>query len=179
MDFSGTTILCLGDIMLDRFAYCGIERISPEAPVPVLLVERRRSSLGGAGNVARNIASLGGEAVLMGVLGGDAAGHEVRQLIRETQRLVDAHVDSGGRPTTCKTRYVAGHQQIMRADEESTQVLEPAERQALIAAVDRVLPSVNAVILSDYGKGVFDRKTLVAVISRARVRRIPVFVDPK
>jgi D-beta-D-heptose 7-phosphate kinase/D-beta-D-heptose 1-phosphate adenosyltransferase len=179
MDFSRARILCLGDIMLDRFAYCGIERISPEAPVPVLLVERWRSSLGGAGNVARNIASLGGEAVLMGVLGGDAAGHEVKQLIRETPRLIDAHVASGGRPTTCKTRYVAGHQQIMRVDEEATQPLETAERQALIAAIDRVLPSVNAVILSDYGKGVFDRKTLVAVLSRARARRVPVFVDPK
>ena len=179
MDFSRARILCLGDIMLDRFAYCGIERISPEAPVPVLLVERRRSSLGGAGNVARNIASLGGEAVLMGVLGRDAAGDEVRQLIAETPRLVDAHVDGSGRPTTCKTRYVAGHQQIMRVDEESTHELETAERQALIAAIDRVLPGVNAVILSDYGKGVFDRKMLTAVIRRTRARRIPVFVDPK
>ncbi|HML10820.1 MAG TPA: D-glycero-beta-D-manno-heptose-7-phosphate kinase [Stellaceae bacterium] len=179
MDFSRARILCLGDIMLDRFAYCAIERISPEAPVPVLLVEGRRSSLGGAGNVARNIASLGGEAVLMGVLGGDAAGHEARELIRATPRLVDAHVESGGRPTTCKTRYVAGHQQIMRVDEESTQALDAAERQALIAALDRVLPSVNAVILSDYGKGVFDRKMLSAAINRARARRIPVFADPK
>ncbi len=80
MDFSHARILCLGDVILDRFAHCAIERISPEAPVPVLLVQRWRSSLGGAGNVARNIATLGGEAVLMGLLGRDAAGDEIRSL---------------------------------------------------------------------------------------------------
>src|SRR5579863_2671085 len=84
MDFSRATILCLGDVMLDRFAYCAIERISPEAPVPVLLVQERRGSLGGAGNVARNIATLGGNAVLMGWVGRDAAAEELRALISET-----------------------------------------------------------------------------------------------
>ncbi len=102
MDFSGTTILCLGDIMLDRFAYCGIERISPEAPVPVLLLDRVESMLGGAGNVARNITALGGNAVLMGLLGDDAAGAEVRAALATTPRLVDAHVPSPSRQTTCK-----------------------------------------------------------------------------
>ena len=81
MDFSNATILCLGDVMLDRFAYCETERISPEAPVPVLLLQRTQSMLGGAGNVARNIAALGGKAVLMGLLGHDPAGAEVRALI--------------------------------------------------------------------------------------------------
>src|ERR1700692_2124994 len=118
MDFSGTTILCLGDIMLDRFAYCGIDRISPEAPVPVLLLQRVETMLGGAGNVARNIAALGGTAVLMGLLGDDPAAKKARAAIRATPRIVDAHVESAGRPTICKTRYIAGHQQMMRVDEE-------------------------------------------------------------
>src|SRR5216684_8509228 len=102
MDFSNATILCLGDVMLDRFAYCETERISPEAPVPVLHLQRVESMLGGAGNVARNIAALGGKAVLIGLLGNDAAGDEVRAAIRATPRLVDAHVANGSRPTICK-----------------------------------------------------------------------------
>ena len=97
MDFSGTTILCLGDIMLDRFAYCGIERISPEAPVPVLLLQRVEAMLGGAGNVARNIAALGGKAVLVGLLGEDAAGEtlaEAFQIIPHARHLHDVGADA-------------------------------------------------------------------------------------
>ena len=179
MDFSGTTILCLGDIMLDRFAYCGIERISPEAPVPVLLLGRVESMLGGAGNVARNIAALGGNAILMGLLGDDAAGAEVRAALAATPRLVDAHVSSPSRQTTCKTRYLAAHQQIVRVDEEHIHELELAEEQQLIAAIGKALPGVDAVILSDYGKGVLDTAIVEFVIRQARGRGIPVFVDPK
>src|SRR5437660_8916750 len=103
MDFSKAKILCLGDLMLDRFAYCETERISPEAPVPVLLLQRTQSMLGGAGNVARNIAALGGKAILMGLLGKDAAGEEVRNLVRRTPGLTDRSVATGCRPTVCKT----------------------------------------------------------------------------
>ncbi len=179
MDFSGTTILCLGDIMLDRFAYCGIERISPEAPVPVLLLQRVESMLGGAGNVARNIAGLGGKAVLLGLLGGDAAGDEVRAAIRTTSGLIDAHVASARRPTICKTRYIAGHQQIMRVDEEHVHELEADEEARLLTAIDRALPDVGAVILSDYGKSVLGLGVVEFAIRRARDRGIAVFVDPK
>jgi D-beta-D-heptose 7-phosphate kinase / D-beta-D-heptose 1-phosphate adenosyltransferase len=179
MDLSGSRILCVGDIMLDRFAYCEIERISPEAPVPVLLVRQRRVSLGGAGNVARNIATLGGEAVLLGLVGRDHAGEELQALIGDGLHIVDTLVKSDARPTTCKTRYVAGHQQIMRVDEESAHRIEGTEEKALIAAIDQTIGSVDAVVLSDYGKGVLNRKILRATISRARVRQIPVFVDPK
>src|SRR6187401_1929839 len=99
MDFSNATILCLGDVMLDRYAYCHTERLSPEAPVPVLLLQRWQSMLGGAGNVARNIAALGGNAVLMGLVGQDAAGEEMRALVAGTPGLVDRHVASPRRPT--------------------------------------------------------------------------------
>src|ERR1044071_4281600 len=107
MDFLNATILCLGDIMLDRFAYCDTERISPEAPVPVLLLKRRQSMLGGAGNVARNVAALGGTPVLLGLVGHDPAGEEVRSLIAATPGLIDRRVPSAHRPTICKTRYLA------------------------------------------------------------------------
>jgi D-beta-D-heptose 7-phosphate kinase / D-beta-D-heptose 1-phosphate adenosyltransferase len=178
-DFSGTTVLCLGDIMLDRFAYCGIERISPEAPVPVLLLRRVESMLGGAGNVARNIAALGGKAVLMGLLGSDAAGDEARAAIGATPRIVDAHVASAARPTICKTRYIAAHQQIVRVDEEQVHALDADEAARLVAAIGAALPDVDAVILSDYGKCVLGPKIIEFAIRRARARGIPVFVDPK
>jgi len=179
MDFSGTRILCLGDIMLDRFAYCGLERISPEAPVPVLLLQRVERMLGGAGNVARNIAALGGTAVLIGLLGDDAAGDEVRAAIRSTPRLVDAHVASPARSTICKTRYIAAHQQIMRVDEEQVRPLDADEEARLLAAIGEVMPGVDAVILSDYDKCVLGPKVTRFAIARAQARGIPVFVDPK
>jgi D-beta-D-heptose 7-phosphate kinase / D-beta-D-heptose 1-phosphate adenosyltransferase len=179
MDFSNATILCLGDIMLDRFAYCDAERISPEAPVPVLLLKRTQSMLGGVGNVARNITALGGQAILMGLLGLDQGGDEVRALIAETQGIVDAHVASRSRPTICKTRFIAGQQQMVRVDEESPHDLDGDEEAALAAALDRHLLKSNAVILSDYAKGTLGPKIIETVIARARARGIPVYVDPK
>src|SRR5207248_4698797 len=119
MDFSNATILCLGDLMPDRFAYCDTERISPEAPVPVLLLKRTGTMLGGVGNVARSVAALGGKAVLMGLAGCDPAGFEMRGLIGSAPGLIDSHVTSAGRPTICKTRFIAGHQHLVRVDEES------------------------------------------------------------
>ena len=179
MDFSKAKILCLGDLMLDRFAYCDTERISPEAPVPVLLLRRTQSMLGGAGNVARNVAALGGQAILLGLLGADAAGAELRGLIAATPGLTDGHVATARRPTICKTRYLAGHQQIVRIDEESVHPLEDSEQAALIAAAERVIAEVDAVILSDYAKGVLGPEVVRAAITRARERGVPVFVDPK
>src|SRR5579864_4606825 len=179
MDFSNATILCLGDVMLDRFTYCATERISPEAPVPVLLLERTQSMLGGAGNVARNIASLGGTAVLIGLIGRDPAGAELAALIAATPRIVDRHVPSARRPTVCKTRFMAGHQQLLRVDEEQTHALAPEEEAALIAAAEHAIGEADAVILSDYGKSVLGPKVIAATIATARAAGVPVFVDPK
>jgi D-beta-D-heptose 7-phosphate kinase / D-beta-D-heptose 1-phosphate adenosyltransferase len=179
MDFAGTRIVCLGDIMLDRFAYCETERISPEAPVPVLLLKRTQGMLGGAGNVARNIAALGGTAILVGLLGCDPAGAEVAALVRGTAGLVDAHVASAGRPTICKTRYVAAHQQIVRIDEETVGEPDAAEEAALRAAFARSLAEADAVILSDYGKGVLGARLVGFAIERARAAGVAVYVDPK
>jgi D-beta-D-heptose 7-phosphate kinase/D-beta-D-heptose 1-phosphate adenosyltransferase len=179
MDFSQTRILCFGDVMLDNFVYCDIERISPEAPVPVLLVRNRRSSLGGTGNVARNIVVLGGEVVLVGLLGRDAAADEVRAQTGNWSGITDKLISSDSRPTTCKVRYIAAHQQIMRVDEEQSHVMSALEERVLIAAIDESIEGVNAVVVSDYGKGVVARKTLARIMRHSRARRIPVFVDPK
>src|SRR5262249_17287038 len=179
MDFSKAKILCLGDLMLDRFAYCDIERISPEAPVPVLLLQRTQNMLGGAGNVARNVAALGATAILMGLLGSDAAGTAICRLIADTPRLLDGHGTSAQRPTICKTRYLAGHQQIVRVDEESVHPLDAAEMRGLLAAAERAIPGVDAVILSDYGKAALAPQIIEAVIEQARSLGVPVYVDPK
>jgi len=178
MDFSRLTILCVGDVMLDRFQHGDIERISPEAPVPVIRLRESKEMLGGAGNVASNIASLGGRAVLLGLIGADGPGAQLRHLAGQA-RLVDALVETAARPTICKTRFIAGRQQVVRADEESRLPMTAAEEAALIAAFDARLNGVDAVIFSDYGKGVLSPRLLSQGIAASRARGIPVFVDPK
>src|SRR5262249_39166233 len=131
------------------------------------------------GNVARNIAALGGKAILAGLLGQDAAGAEVRALIAATPGLVDRNVETRNRRSVCKTRYLAGHQQALRVDEEDTHDLDVAEENALIAAAEDVIAEVDAVILSDYGKAALGGTVIAAVIERAKRRGIPVYVDPK
>jgi D-beta-D-heptose 7-phosphate kinase/D-beta-D-heptose 1-phosphate adenosyltransferase len=178
MDFSRLTILCVGDVMLDRFQHGDIERISPEAPVPVIRLRESKEMLGGAGNVASNIASLGGRAVLLGLIGADGPGAQLRHLAGQA-RLVDGLVETAARPTICKTRFIAGRQQVVRADEESRLPMTAAEEAALIAAFDARLNGVDAVIFSDYGKGVLSPRLLSQGIAASRARGIPVFVDPK
>jgi D-beta-D-heptose 7-phosphate kinase/D-beta-D-heptose 1-phosphate adenosyltransferase len=179
MDFAGVTVLCIGDVMLDRFIYGDVDRISPEAPVPVLRLRETRTMLGGAGNVAANIASLGGSAILIGLVGEDDGARALRRHIAATAGIAAALVETGLRPTICKTRYLAHQQQVVRADEESALPLQPAEQVALLAELERALPQAAAVILSDYGKGVLDDAVITAAIGLARRLGVPVFVDPK
>jgi D-beta-D-heptose 7-phosphate kinase/D-beta-D-heptose 1-phosphate adenosyltransferase len=179
MDFSNIAVLCVGDVMLDRFVYGEMERISPEAPVPVLRLTKTREMLGGVGNVANNIASLGGQAVLVGLLGHDTPGTTVRGLAAGLPAITGVFVETALRPTICKTRLIAARQQVVRADEESLLPLQPTEEADLRAAIDRHIGAVRAVILSDYGKGLLSEDLIAFVMGRAAGRRIPVFVDPK
>ena len=149
MNFSNIHVLCVGDVMLDRFVQCDMERISPEAPVPILRLRGTREMLGGAGNVASNVAALGGTAVLAGLAGTDAAGDAVRRLLGGVRGLVSAVVDTPGRPTTCKTRFIAAHQQVVRADEESQAPLTAVEEAALLDAVRAWVGRVGAVVLAE------------------------------
>ena len=165
--------------MLDRFIHGEVERISPEAPVPVIRTTRTQEMLGGAGNVANNIAALGGKAILVGLVGHDPSGRCVRNLVERTHGICDALLQTWHRPTICKTRYVAGHQQIVRADDESQLPLHPEEEAAILSAILGQLPQVQAVILSDYGKGVLSTGVLKQSIECAKRAGIPVFVDPK
>ena len=137
MDFSHATILCLGDVMLDRFAYCDTERISPEAPVPVLLLRRTQSMLGGAGNVARNIAALGGTAVLMGLLGQDAAGDELRALIAAApgHRRSPCRQRATGRPSARPATW-PDTSSCCGSTRRTRTTSTPNEEAALIAAAE-------------------------------------------
>ncbi len=179
MDFSNLTVLCVGDVMLDRYQYGEMERISPEAPVPVLRLTRTREMPGGVGNVAHNILSLGGHAILVGLLGRDEAGAALRRLVGAMPGLVDAMAVSDLRPTVCKTRFIAARQQVVRADEESRLVLQPEEQAALIAAMELHVPAASVLLLSDYGKGVLGEAVIARGVALAAAHRIAVFVDPK
>ncbi|MDB5373797.1 MAG: rfaE bifunctional protein [Belnapia sp.] len=179
LDFTGCRILVLGDVMLDRFLYGDVDRISPEAPVPVVRLRRTIAMPGGAGNVARNISALGGQAVLVGLLGQDAAAAEFRALLAGDPRITDATVPAPRRPTICKTRLIAGTQQVARLDDETTRPADAAEAAALIAATAAALPGCQALILSDYAKGVLAPEVVAAAIAAARAQGIPVFADPK
>ena len=179
MEFSEVCVLCVGDLMLDRFAYSDMERISPEAPVPVLRLKQVREMLGGAGNVAANVAALGGRAVLVGLAGRDGAGDGLRRILGRLAGVTAACVDTDARPTICKTRYIAANQQVIRTDEESQVALTDGEAAALLAMVGAWIGRAGALVLSDYGKGVLGPFTLAPIMEAALAAGVPVFIDPK
>ena len=179
MDFSHLTILCAGDAMLDRFVHGDIDRISPEAPVPVLRLRETREMPGGAGNVACNIASLGGRAILVGLIGADEAGARLSRILEGKAGIEAALVVTARRPTICKTRFIAGRQQVVRADDESGAALFEEEATALMAAIDAQVTRCQALVLSDYGKSVLSQQVVAYAIDAAKAAGIPVFVDPK
>ena len=179
MDFSDLSVLCMGDVMLDRFVHGDIDRISPEAPVPVLRLRSTREMPGGAGNVAANVASLGGRAVLIGLVGQDEAGARLRQLLTRQDRVRDALVASARRPTICKTRFIAGRQQVVRTDDESDAPLLEEEEAGLLAAFAAGLPGCQAVVLSDYGKSALSPGLVARAVADAARAGVAVFVDPK
>jgi len=172
-------VLCVGDLMLDRFVYGQVERISPEAPIPVLRKQRESVALGGGGNVVRNLVSLGGAVDIIGVVGNDAAGYELAELIAALPDVVSYVLTDDKRPTTLKTRFVADGQQLLRADHEvSTPLCAEAEEQILLR-VRSAVDGCDVIILSDYAKGVLTNRVLGEVIRLGREKKKPVLVDPK
>lgn len=169
----------VGDLMLDQYVYGDVSRISPEAPVPVLQMQSERAAPGAAANVAANAAALGGRAFLVGVLGADGAGAELRRLLGAQPRLQFAPVAAPDRPTTLKTRFVCGQQQIVRVDRETSAPYTEAEEDALLAAARAALAAADVLVLSDYGKGVLSDRVLAELIQAARAAAKPVVVDPK
>lgn len=175
----GVRVLVVGDAMIDRFVYGDVERISPEAPVPVLRISRETAILGGAGNVARNLAALGAGVRFVAAAGDDAQGEELQHLLAAETGVAADLVIVAGRPTTLKTRYVAGGQQLLRADRENPAPVGDAAAARLEAAALAAIPTCAAVILSDYGKGVLSPALTARIVAAARAAGIPVVVDPK
>jgi D-beta-D-heptose 7-phosphate kinase/D-beta-D-heptose 1-phosphate adenosyltransferase len=165
--------------MLDRFVWGKVSRISPEAPVPVVLVEREDHRLGGAANVARNLASLGARPLLLGVVGNDEAGSTLRQTLKARGLPDEAIVSDPKRRTTVKTRVIAHGQQVVRADWESTDDIEGEVEARVLEALTPVIEQSKAVVLSDYAKGVLTPAVIERAIAFARERGVPVLVDPK
>ena len=171
-------IAIVGDAMLDIYLRGDVDRISPEAPVPVVRVRERKLALGGAANVAQNVAALGAEGELVAALGEDPAGSELRAMFTALGAPARGLVRTA-RPTTTKTRVVARGQQVVRVDEETDTDLAGAEVEAILAAVDRAVGEAGALILEDYNKGVLVEVVIARAIGAARTRPIPVIVDPK
>ncbi len=181
--FGSGRVLLVGDLILDRYLYGDAERISPEAPVPILRVVSNTEALGGSGNVAACLRALGVEVLCCGVLGTDRHGDRLLQLLEAAGVGCAGVLRCPGRPTTTKTRLVglAQHrhrQQLMRLDEETTTPLDEAERSGVLAYIEAVLPEVRAVCLEDYDKGVISQILVEGVIRAAASRGVPVLVDP-
>jgi D-beta-D-heptose 7-phosphate kinase/D-beta-D-heptose 1-phosphate adenosyltransferase len=172
-------IVVVGDIMIDRYLVGDTDRVSPEAPVPVVTVRERQAKLGGAANVAANVAAVGATCHLVGVVGDDVDGAAIRQELA-VGRLGDRHVVTlAGRPTTSKTRIVARSQQIVRIDEEVDTLLDGADLARVIKVAREALSDADALLLEDYNKGALAPTLIKAVMEVARKRGIPVVVDPK
>src|SRR6202166_1411319 len=176
------TILCVGDLMLDDFVYGDVTRISPEAPTPVLAVERSEIEIGGAGNVARNIAALGARCIFVGLIGNDEAGRTLTDAFAKLKGAIVPHlVMDAGRHTTRKVRFVSEKHStyLMRADWETAQPASAESEASVVAQAEAALPQAGAVVLSDYGKGVLTERVVRAIIDKARRLGKPVVVDPK
>lgn len=178
--FASARVLIVGDAMLDEYLTGEAERISPEAPVPVVRVERSSHLAGGAGNVARNITALGGQAVLVGLRGKDRAGEDLERSLRKGGVDICLSVSSE-RPTTVKTRVLARQQQVVRIDREDQRPFSDAENAALLALVAEKLPGCGALVVSDYGKGFVSAGSMTALrrLVASLPSPVPVLVDPK
>ncbi len=180
--FSKVRILVVGDVMMDQFIFGKVSRISPEAPVPVMVIEREVFDLGGAANVAHNVHSLGGNVLLCGLVGKDPEGEKLRARIASMGMDTEGLFSDAGRKTTLKIRIVAHHphhQQLVRMDREDLSEPSPATARMLAGFLAERMEDFDAVILSDYGKGLLTRSLIEAVIRRARRLQKLIMVDPK
>ncbi|HOZ27324.1 MAG TPA: D-glycero-beta-D-manno-heptose-7-phosphate kinase [Hyphomonadaceae bacterium] len=173
-------VLVVGDVMVDHYVSGRVSRVSDEAPVPIIHVADERWTAGGAANVAANVAALGGKAMLVGVTGGDAAASTLAGILSDLSRSIETHlVTEPGRPTTIKTRYMGGQHQIVRVDREHPGAIGKATEDRIMAAVDMLAGDCDAIMISDYAKGVLTDRVLAAVFAAGRKAGVPVIVDPK
>jgi rfaE bifunctional protein kinase chain/domain len=178
-NLAGKRIAVVGDLMLDRYFWGSVTRISPEAPVPVVEVESESTRLGGAANVANNIASLGGTPVLMGVVGQDDSGRALMSIVTDNGFPGEGILIDAARPTTVKTRVIAHHQHVVRVDREARQEIPQAIQVSILDVLKRSAGSIDAVIVEDYNKGVVTKDLIHELVEFSRRHEIIVAVDPK
>jgi rfaE bifunctional protein kinase chain/domain len=178
-NFKGKTIAIVGDLMIDRYYWGSVHRVSPEAPVPVVEVESESVRFGGAANVANNIQALGGTPFLVGLTGNDHPGELFAQMLWDQGFDAAGIIVDPARPTTIKTRVIAAGQHVVRFDNESKQECPENLRERLIAAVVGNIGSIDGIIIEDYNKGTVTRELIHAVVAAARKHNKPVTVDPK
>jgi rfaE bifunctional protein kinase chain/domain len=177
--FQAMNVLIVGDVMLDSYIWGAVERISPEAPVPVVSVKKKDFRLGGAANVALNVASLGARPVLCALIGDDEEGKKLLLRLQEENISQEGMVISSFRPTTVKTRIIASSQHVVRVDEEKDTVINPEEEEQLWNKIEKLLPSCRVVIFEDYDKGALNAAIIERTIALATKLNIPTVVDPK
>lgn len=176
---NGKRIAVIGDLMLDRYIWGSVSRISPEAPVPVIDMETEQARLGGAANVAKNIKSLGGEPLLVGVIGADNSGKQLYEIIRESNFPLEGVVVDGTRPTTVKTRVIAHSQHVVRIDREMKTDISFTIQNKILDALRHHIDSIDGIILEDYNKGVIVKTLIKQVITLANDHGKMITVDPK
>ena len=177
--FEGKRIAVVGDLMLDRYYWGSVARISPEAPVPVVEVESESARLGGAANVANNIASLGGIPLMIGVIGQDDAGQALRSIIKESGLPIDGVLVDASRPTTVKTRVIAHHQHVVRVDKEVKEDIGEGIQEKILHVLKHHIDGLDAVIIEDYNKGVVVKSLIRELVEFARRKGKSITVDPK
>lgn len=178
-DFNSLTVLVIGDVMLDSYIWGTVDRISPEAPVPIIRVKRRDFRLGGAANVALNVQALGAKPILCALIGEDDAGKKILECLDQQRMERDGIVVTKNRPTTIKTRVIASHQHVVRVDQESDQELLKDEEIQLLKQIEELMPQCDAVIFEDYDKGVINSSLIEKTVTLAKAKGIPTIVDPK
>lgn len=177
--FCRLRVLIVGDVMVDAYLWGKVERISPEAPVPIVNVQRREQRLGGAGNVALNVQALGATPILCSVIGKGPDSETFMVLLKENQLSDEGIIQSEGRITTVKNRVLSGSQHMLRIDSETDEPLQEAERQALVNRVRELARSCQVIIFQDYDKGVLSKECIGEIIRFAEAHGIPTVVDPK
>ena len=177
--FEDLNVLVIGDVMIDAYVYGTVNRISPEAPVPVVNVKKRESRLGGAANVARNLVSLGAKATLCSVIGDDLYADQLIKLSSDCHISTDGLIRSNHRPTTVKYRVLSGSQHMLRIDEEKTDSLNDKEKKQFLSKLESLIGGTDLIIFEDYDKGLLDQEIISSIIGQARQLGIPTAVDPK
>ncbi len=177
--FNKLTVLVIGDIMLDSYIWGQVDRVSPEAPVPIVRVKKRDYRLGGAANVGLNVQSLGATPILCALVGEDEAGRKLLDCLQQQGMSAEGIVVSRNRPTTIKTRVIASHQHVVRVDDESDKELLTDEEHELLKQIEILVPKCDAIVFEDYDKGVINASLIEKTVALANEKGIPTIVDPK